>query len=94
MKTTRHAPALFALALASCSGGGEGGFSAREMAESVNRLLPGARFTYSPDPVRNAILQSWPSQLEDSDAVRDWRWESRFDLGRMTEQMIRVLQAE
>ena len=69
------------------------GPSAREMADTVKARLPDVRISYVPDPVRNAIVDSWPSQLDATDAANDWGWESRFDLGDMTDAMISALTA-
>jgi threonine 3-dehydrogenase len=70
------------------------GPSAEEMAASVKARLPHVEIGYKPDPVRNAIVESWPKQLDASDAARDWGWESRFDLDQMTEAMIATLSGE
>ena len=67
------------------------GPSAREMADSVKARLPDVRITYVRDPVRDAIVDSWPSQFDATDAANDWGWESRFDLGEMTDAMIAAL---
>ena len=67
------------------------GPSAAEMAACLLERLPDVQITYRPDPVRNAIVRSWPSRLDDSDARRDWGWESSFDLERMTDRMLQEL---
>ena len=67
------------------------GPSAEEMAASLKTQLPHVEITYEPDPVRNAIVESWPIEFDASDAVRDWGWRSRFDLDQMTEAMIAEL---
>ena len=54
-------------------------------------------FTFVSDPVRQAILDSWPSALDDHNARADWGWSPRYDLAGMTEQLlpeIRALLAE
>jgi threonine 3-dehydrogenase len=61
---------------------------ADEIAESVQRALPHARFSYAPDPVRQAILDSWPKSIDDTAARRDWSWRPKFDLDAMTEDLI------
>lgn len=68
------------------------GPSAEEMAASVARRLPGVKFTYKPDPIRDAIVESWPVRFDDSASAKDWGWKSRFDLEAMTERMIETLQ--
>jgi threonine 3-dehydrogenase len=61
---------------------------ADEIAKSVLRTIPDARFTYSPDPVRQNILDSWPKVIDDSAARRDWGWKPKFDLDAMTDDLI------
>ena len=61
---------------------------ADEIAKSVLRVIPDARFTYAPDPVRQGILDSWPKAIDDSAARRDWGWQPKFDLDGMTDDLI------
>jgi threonine 3-dehydrogenase len=61
---------------------------ADEIATSVQRVLPNAKFTYKPDAVRQGILDSWPKSLDDSAARRDWGWSPRYDLDAMTDDLI------
>ena len=61
---------------------------ADEIAASATRAIPDARFTFSPDPVRQAILDSWPKSLDDTAARRDWGWKPRFDLDAMTDDLV------
>ena len=71
------------------------GFSPRadEIAASVARELPGVTFSYSPDPVRQGILDSWPHALADDNARRDWGWQPRFDLDAMSRDLIPKVRA-
>jgi threonine 3-dehydrogenase len=62
--------------------------TAQEIADTVAAALPGAEFTFAPDPVRQAILDSWPKVLDDQNARRDWGWNHDFDLAQMTEVLI------
>ncbi|MGN6104405.1 MAG: NAD-dependent epimerase/dehydratase family protein [Kofleriaceae bacterium] len=61
---------------------------ADEIATSVRRALPGAKFTFEPDPVRQGILDSWPKSLDDAAARRDWAWKPTYDLDAMTDDLI------
>jgi threonine 3-dehydrogenase len=61
---------------------------ADEIASSVKRAVPEAKFTYAPDPVRQGILDSWPKAIDDSAARRDWGWKHKFDLDGMTDDLI------
>ena len=61
---------------------------ADEIATSVQRAIPEAKFTYTPDPVRQAILDSWPKSIDDGAARRDWGWKAKFDLDGMTDDLV------
>jgi threonine 3-dehydrogenase len=61
---------------------------ADEIATSVQRSIPAAKFTYAPDPVRQAILDSWPKSIDDGAARRDWGWKPRYDLDGMTDDLV------
>lgn len=61
---------------------------ADEIAASVQRAVPNAQFSYVADPIRQAILDSWPKALDDTPARRDWGWTHRFDLDAMTDDLV------
>jgi threonine 3-dehydrogenase len=61
---------------------------ADEIAASVQRGIPDAKFTYAPDPVRQGILDSWPKAIDDAQARADWGWKHKYDLDGMTEDLI------
>jgi threonine 3-dehydrogenase len=61
---------------------------ADEIAASVQRLIPDAKFSYSPDPRRQAILDSWPKSLDDTGARKDWGWKPKYDLDAMTDDLL------
>jgi threonine 3-dehydrogenase len=61
---------------------------ADEIARSVQRVLPDAKFTYTPDAVRQGILDSWPKALDDGAARRDWGWKPKYDLDGMTDDLV------
>ncbi len=68
--------------------------SAEEMAAEVLERMPEVSFTYKADPVRDAIVQSWPFTLDDAESARDWGWRAELDLAAMTERMLATLTAE
>lgn len=50
-------------------------FTPAEIAETIRaRHVPSFNVTYEPDPVRQAIADSWPASLDDSLARQDWKW--------------------
>jgi len=72
-----------------------GAFSptAAHIAEAVMAAIPGAKIDFDPDPIRQAILDSWPDLLIDDAARRDWNWRPHFDLNSMTEDLVPRLRA-
>ena len=66
------------------------GFSATaaELAELVRRAFPGAQITFAPDPRRQAIVDSWPQDLDDTRARRDWGFRAAYDLVRTFEDYL------
>lgn len=61
---------------------------ADEIAASVQRVIPDAKFSYAPDPRRQGILDSWPKSLDDTAARTDWGWKPTFDLDAMTDDLL------
>jgi threonine 3-dehydrogenase len=61
---------------------------AEEIAACVAKRLPGAKFTFKPDPMKQGILDSWPRRLDDAEARKDWGWKAKFDLDGMTDDLL------
>ncbi|HSB62041.1 MAG TPA: epimerase, partial [Vicinamibacteria bacterium] len=68
-----------------------GGFSpsAGELAARVDRDYPGAQVIFAPDPRRQVIVDSWPEEVDDDRARRDWGWAPRHDLDRALDEYLR-----
>jgi threonine 3-dehydrogenase len=56
--------------------------SAEEIRDVVVRAFPDARIDWKVDKKRQAIVDSWPADVDDSAARRDWGFQPRFDLDR------------
>ncbi len=67
--------------------------TAQQIAQSVARVLPDVTIEFAPDLARQAILDSWPDQLDDSAARADWSWAPRYDLDAMTDDLIPKIRA-
>ena len=70
------------------------GPSAEELAAAVRKQLPEVQITYHPDPIRTPIVESWPSQVDDSDAREDWSWKATYDLDQMASEIIEALRRD
>ncbi|MCF2495164.1 MULTISPECIES: NAD-dependent epimerase/dehydratase family protein [Dyadobacter] len=62
-------------------------FSPEEVAESIGKIIPDFKISYKPD-FRQKIAESWPAQIDDSQARKDWGWRPAYNLDKMTEEMI------
>jgi threonine 3-dehydrogenase len=56
--------------------------SAEEIRQLVTRAFPGRRITFEPDAKRQHIVDSWPEDVDDSAARRDFAFAPRYDLAR------------
>lgn len=56
--------------------------SAQELQRIVVEHFPAAKVTFESDPDRQAIVDTWPGQLDDSAARQDWGWSPEYDLRR------------
>jgi nucleoside-diphosphate-sugar epimerase len=54
--------------------------SAGELADLTRGAFPGAEIAFEPDPRRQAIIDSWPEDVDDSRARRDWGFRPDHDL--------------
>lgn len=54
--------------------------TAEEIAMKVKSAFPAAEITYAPRPKRQAIIDSWCADVDDSAARRDWGWKPTFDM--------------
>ncbi|MDH3664928.1 MAG: L-threonine 3-dehydrogenase [Alphaproteobacteria bacterium] len=59
-----------------------------ELAFEIQKHIPGFAIDYEVDPVRQAIADSWPMSIDDSAARAEWGWSPRYDLAKMTVDML------
>jgi nucleoside-diphosphate-sugar epimerase len=63
-------------------------FSASELAAEIAKHVPQFTVTYSPDPTKQAIADSWPRTIDDSAARQEWGWQPTHGLETMTADML------
>jgi len=56
--------------------------SAMEIRRIVLEAFPDSKIRFKPDTKRQGIVDSWPTDLDDSRARRDWGWEPEYDAKR------------
>lgn len=66
-------------------------FTPKEIAAEIKKHIPDFTITYKPD-FRQQIADSWPQSIDDSVAQKDWNWKYKFDLAKMTDEMLTQLQ--
>ncbi len=62
--------------------------SADEVRAIVLQAFPGAQITYDVDRKRQGIIDSWPAEVDDGAARRDWGFAPRYDLRRAFEDYL------
>jgi nucleoside-diphosphate-sugar epimerase len=68
--------------------------SAEEFRQVVRGAFPDATITYRVDDRRQAIVDSWPQELDDTAARRDWGFAPRYDFERaFSEYLIPTVRA-
>ena len=62
-------------------------FSPKDIASEIKKHIPDFTITYKPD-FRQAIADSWPKSINDSEARNDWAWKEKYDLPKLVENML------
>lgn len=62
-------------------------FTPKILAAAIEKQQNGFSISYEPD-FRQAIADSWPSSVDDSEARKDWGWKHDFDMDQMTSTML------
>ncbi len=60
--------------------------TAREFRDRALRAFPDARITFEPNPRRQGIVDSWPEDVDDERARRDWGWQPDYDIDRFFDE--------
>jgi len=62
--------------------------SAAQIRDLVLESFPKAKIGFDPDLKRNHIVDSWPADLNDDDARRDWGWKPDYDIQRSFQEYL------
>jgi len=70
------------------------GFSptAKQLAETVKRILPNAKIHFKPDPHLVSIIGNWPKYFDETRANQEWGWKTQYLLEEATYDFIREVQ--
>lgn len=67
-------------------------FSPKEIYDCIKMYQPDFKIKYEPD-FRQSIADSWPKSIDDSAAQNDWGWKAKFDLNKMSAEILTKLPA-
>jgi threonine 3-dehydrogenase len=60
--------------------------TAGEFRQRALKAFPGAEITFEPNPRRQGIVDSWPEDVEDTQARTDWGWKPDYDADKFFEE--------
>ena len=66
-------------------------FAPEDIANEIKKHIPDFVIGYKVDPIRQAIAESWPNNMDDSAAREEWGWKPEYDLATMTKDMLEKL---
>ncbi|MBE9546541.1 MAG: L-threonine 3-dehydrogenase [Proteobacteria bacterium] len=66
-------------------------FAPEHIAAEIKKIIPEFTMDFKIDPLRQAIADSWPNNMDDSAAREEWGWQPEYDLESMTKDMIEKL---
>ncbi len=62
-------------------------FNPEEITAEIKKHIPEFSISYKPD-FRQAIADSWPQSINDTEAREHWGWKPEYDLASMTKDML------
>jgi threonine 3-dehydrogenase len=62
--------------------------SAREIIDLVGAAFPDSIVECIPHPARQAIVDTWPADIDDRAAQQDWGWQPDYDVNRSFEEYL------
>jgi nucleoside-diphosphate-sugar epimerase len=66
-------------------------FCPRELAGEIKKVLPNFKISYQVNPILQNIADSWPKNMNCTSAKEEWGFNPKFDIEKMTNQMILCL---
>lgn len=66
-------------------------FTPNDLFKSIKKILSDFEISYNPD-FRQAIANTWPKSIDDTDARLDWGWKPEYDIDKMSQIMIEKLE--
>jgi nucleoside-diphosphate-sugar epimerase len=66
-------------------------FTPKEIFEVIKKSVPEFEIKYAPD-FRQAIADSWPGSIDDTEAQKDWGWRAKYSLEDLAQIMLNHIQ--
>lgn len=63
-------------------------FTPAEIFQAIQSEVPDFKIEYAPD-FRQAIADSWPASIDDTEARTQWGWKESYDLNKMVSDMLK-----
>jgi nucleoside-diphosphate-sugar epimerase len=63
-------------------------FTPEILSAEIKKHIPEFEISYADNDPRQAIADSWPKSIDDSQAQQDWGWKLEFGIEKMTEEML------
>lgn len=61
------------------------------IATEIKKHIPDFELSYDVDPVRQGIADTWPNQIDSTEAREQWGFDPQYDLAKMTETMLEAI---
>lgn len=68
-------------------------FAPETIFAEIKKHVPSFEMEYQVDPLKQSIANSWPDNMDDSCARKEWGWKPEYDLSSMTVDMLEKLSA-
>ena len=62
--------------------------SAQQVADEIERRVPGFSYTFEPEPTVDKLLSDWPDVIQDQTARNDWGWDPAYDFKKSADYLM------
>lgn len=69
-------------------------FTPQQLADEIKKHYPDFTIHYQIDSLRQSIADSWPQQMSDLAAQKEWGWQAQYDLSAMVNDMLQHMRAK
>ena len=66
-------------------------FDPEIIAKEIKKHIPDFVMDYNVEPMKQGIANSWPNSMDDSCARKEWGWNPKWNLEKMTVDMLHAI---